>query len=234
MCRAMPPTITVPPAFLVSIPAWVVPQELVRTLAGLMLCVGVYSGARTREKGGWRRSAGRLRHHRRPRFIFMPMPICQCSRNGGPDGPQAFPALIGIGLLVSGLLLCGETWRRRRAAGRRGGASRPIERQSRRILAAMTAWTALYYFAFDARRLSGRDDHLHVRSSSPSSTAPAGGERSLRRRLHGRPPTWCSPRSCRSRCRAASCTSWISDGAAETWSKVARDRARARRCASCR
>jgi putative tricarboxylic transport membrane protein len=65
-------------------------------------------------------------------------------------GPQAFPALVGIGLLISGLLLLGETWRRRRAAGFAPVApADPIERRSRAILAAMTAWTALYYFAFE-------------------------------------------------------------------------------------
>jgi putative tricarboxylic transport membrane protein len=77
------------------------------------------------------------------------LPVLQ---NGGPMGPQAFPALIGIGLLASGLLLFGETWRRRRAAGTTVAAAvpaDPIERQSRRILVAMTAWTALYYFAFE-------------------------------------------------------------------------------------
>ena len=74
------------------------------------------------------------------------LPVLQ---NSGPMGPQAFPALIGIGLLVR-VLLFGETWRRRRASG--GAAAvpaDPIERQSRRILAAMLAWTALYYFAFE-------------------------------------------------------------------------------------
>jgi putative tricarboxylic transport membrane protein len=74
------------------------------------------------------------------------LPVLQ---NGGPMGPQAFPALIGIGLLVSGLLLFGETWRRRRAAAAVAVPADPVERQSRRILAAMTAWTALYYFAFE-------------------------------------------------------------------------------------
>ena len=75
------------------------------------------------------------------------LPVLQ---NGGPMGPQAFPALVGIGLLASGLLLLGEAWRRRRAAGV-GAAipADPIERRSRAILAAMTAWTALYYFAFE-------------------------------------------------------------------------------------
>jgi len=75
------------------------------------------------------------------------LPVLQ---NGGPMGPQAFPALVGIGLLASGLLLLGETWRRRRTAG--VGATvpaDPIERRSRAILAAMTAWTGLYYFAFE-------------------------------------------------------------------------------------
>jgi putative tricarboxylic transport membrane protein len=75
------------------------------------------------------------------------LPVLQ---NGGPMGPQAFPALVGIGLLISGLLLLGETWRRRRAAGFAPAApADPIERRSRAILAAMTAWTALYYFAFE-------------------------------------------------------------------------------------
>jgi putative tricarboxylic transport membrane protein len=75
------------------------------------------------------------------------LPVLQ---NGGPMGPQAFPALVGIGLLASGLLLLGETWRQRRAAGVAVAApADPIERRSRAILVAMTAWTALYYFAFE-------------------------------------------------------------------------------------
>jgi putative tricarboxylic transport membrane protein len=74
------------------------------------------------------------------------LPVLQ---NGGPMGPQAFPALVGIGLLASGLLLLSETWRRRRAGVAAVVAADPIERRSRRILAAMTAWTALYYFAFE-------------------------------------------------------------------------------------
>ena len=79
-------------------------------------------------------------------FADANLPVLQ---NGGPMGPQAFPALIGIGLLVSGLLLFGETWRRRRTAAAVAVPADPIEKQSRRILAAMTAWTALYYFAFE-------------------------------------------------------------------------------------
>jgi putative tricarboxylic transport membrane protein len=79
------------------------------------------------------------------------LPVLQ---NGGPMGPQAFPALIGVGLVLSGFLLLGETWRRRRVMAAATAAAAvapadPIERRSRRILAAMTAWTALYYFAFE-------------------------------------------------------------------------------------
>jgi putative tricarboxylic transport membrane protein len=75
------------------------------------------------------------------------LPVLQ---NGGPMGPQAFPALIGVGLLLSGLLLLGETWRRRRVAAAAAAIpADPIERRSRRILLAMTVWTALYYFAFE-------------------------------------------------------------------------------------
>jgi putative tricarboxylic transport membrane protein len=70
-------------------------------------------------------------------------------RIGDPMGPRAFPALVGIGLLVSGLLLLAEVWRKRRAAGAVSPAPDPVETHSRRILGAMAAWTALYYFAFE-------------------------------------------------------------------------------------
>jgi putative tricarboxylic transport membrane protein len=70
-------------------------------------------------------------------------------RIGDPMGPQAFPALVGIGLLVSGLLLLAEVWRKRRAAGAVHPTADPVEQQSRRILAAMAAWTALYFLAFE-------------------------------------------------------------------------------------
>ena len=43
----------------------------------------------------------------------------------------------------------GEIWRRRRVAGTAAAAADPVERRSRRILVAMTAWTTLYYFAFE-------------------------------------------------------------------------------------
>ena len=76
------------------------------------------------------------------------LPVLQ---NGGPMGPQAFPALVGIGLLVSAGLLFVEIRRRRGAPAvvPAALAADPVERRSRLILAAMTVWTALYYFSFE-------------------------------------------------------------------------------------
>ncbi len=71
------------------------------------------------------------------------------ARIGDPLGPRAFPALIGGGLVLSGLLLFLETWKKRRLA------ASPVEPRSAEqkhvplLLAAMVAWTALYYLSFD-------------------------------------------------------------------------------------
>jgi putative tricarboxylic transport membrane protein len=72
---------------------------------------------------------------------------------GDPMGPQVFPALIGIGLLCSALLLMVETWRKHGPAGtmaRPVPEQRPQElRHHRLVLAGMVLWTALYYLAFE-------------------------------------------------------------------------------------
>jgi putative tricarboxylic transport membrane protein len=65
---------------------------------------------------------------------------------GDPMGPQVFPALIGIGLLGSALLLMAETWRKHHAAQPRPDAT---ERSHQLVLIGMALWTALYYFAFE-------------------------------------------------------------------------------------
>jgi putative tricarboxylic transport membrane protein len=67
---------------------------------------------------------------------------------GDPMGPQVFPALIGIGLLGSALLLMAETWRKRRLAGTTPPPD-PTAPAHRLILLGMVLWTALYYFAFE-------------------------------------------------------------------------------------
>ena len=78
---------------------------------------------------------------------------------GDPMGPQVFPALIGIGLLGSALLLMAETWRKQhRPAAESQPAAEPRPdldtgakdaRTHGLILAGMVLWTALYYLAFE-------------------------------------------------------------------------------------
>jgi putative tricarboxylic transport membrane protein len=66
---------------------------------------------------------------------------------GDPMGPQVFPALIGIGLLGSALLLMAETWRKQRPSD--AAPHDPAARTHQLILAGMVLWTGLYYFAFE-------------------------------------------------------------------------------------
>jgi putative tricarboxylic transport membrane protein len=65
-----------------------------------------------------------------------------------PLGPKAFPALIGAGIVVSGLLLCVEAWKKRHAAARIP-AMTPGEKRYYLILIGMVVWTAAYYTAFE-------------------------------------------------------------------------------------
>lgn len=61
-------------------------------------------------------------------------------------GPTVFPAVIGVGLLLSGLLLMVEIRRRRPAAAPAAAAPGGHHRL---LLLAMAAWTLIYYFAFE-------------------------------------------------------------------------------------
>jgi len=71
---------------------------------------------------------------------------------GDPLGPRIFPAIIGVGVIVSGLLLMVET-RKRHAAGAQkaetAAAAHPREQQRPGILIGMLVWTVLYYLAFE-------------------------------------------------------------------------------------
>lgn len=72
-------------------------------------------------------------------------------RIGDPLGPKAFPALVGIGLLLSGLLLLLETWRKRKSIDDPALVKPPevpgAKHQST-ILVAMVVWVTLYYSVF--------------------------------------------------------------------------------------
>jgi putative tricarboxylic transport membrane protein len=76
-------------------------------------------------------------------------------RIGDPLGPKIFPAIIGGGLLISGLLLMLETYRKRQQvlsvppAPASSPAHAPMDRQRPGVLLGMLAWTVIYYFAFE-------------------------------------------------------------------------------------
>jgi putative tricarboxylic transport membrane protein len=80
-------------------------------------------------------------------------------RIGDPLGPKIFPAIIGGGLLLSGLLLMLETYRKRRqvlsvsaaapSPAPPAPAHAPQDRQRPGVLLGMLAWTVVYYFAFE-------------------------------------------------------------------------------------
>src|SRR5215470_12388899 len=75
------------------------------------------------------------------------------TRIGDPLGPKAFPALVGGGLILSGILLLLETWKKWRSAEFAATATRtelPLDRRRQLTLCAMVAWTAIYYLCFDS------------------------------------------------------------------------------------
>jgi len=71
---------------------------------------------------------------------------------GDPLGPRIFPAIIGVGIILSGLLLMVEIRKRQRAGAQRAeaeAAAHPREQQRPGILIGMLVWTVLYYLAFE-------------------------------------------------------------------------------------
>lgn len=96
-------------------------------------------------------------------YLYMDMRLPEV-RLSDPLGPKAFPALVGVGLIASALVLLIEGRSRSRshvhesppaksaaepiadaphAEAAYGSKSQPV------ILIAMTVWTALYYLAFE-------------------------------------------------------------------------------------
>jgi len=73
-------------------------------------------------------------------------------RIGDPLGPRIFPAIIGTGIVLSGLLLMVEIRKRRAAAAHAvaaAGAPPPRGHERPGGLIGMLVWTALYYLAFE-------------------------------------------------------------------------------------
>ncbi|HEY4162641.1 MAG TPA: tripartite tricarboxylate transporter TctB family protein [Dongiaceae bacterium] len=69
---------------------------------------------------------------------------------GDPLGPKAFPALVAGGLIISGLLLFYEIWKKRRAEAASSEAPERVTLRQAVILVAMVAWVALYYYFFES------------------------------------------------------------------------------------
>jgi putative tricarboxylic transport membrane protein len=73
-------------------------------------------------------------------------------RIGDPLGPRIFPAIIGTGIVLSGLLLMVEIRKRRAAAAQAVEAAvvpHPRKHERPGVLIGMLVWTALYYLAFE-------------------------------------------------------------------------------------
>jgi putative tricarboxylic transport membrane protein len=96
-------------------------------------------------------------------YLYMDMRLPEV-RLSDPLGPKAFPALVGVGLIASALVLLLEGRSRARSHAHESAPAKPAAEpvleaphadaahQSKTqavILIAMTAWTALYYLAFE-------------------------------------------------------------------------------------
>ena len=68
---------------------------------------------------------------------------------GDPLGPKAFPRLLGICLLIGAGLLFIEIWKERKVAPPVSAAREPANLRHLWVLAAVVAWTALYYISFE-------------------------------------------------------------------------------------
>ena len=69
---------------------------------------------------------------------------------GDPLGPKAFPRLLGVFLLIGAALLFIEMWKERKERAPQAASAEPRESRHIWVIAAVTAWTAIYYALFDA------------------------------------------------------------------------------------
>lgn len=69
---------------------------------------------------------------------------------GDPLGPKAFPRLLGVGLLITAIILLFEMIRGRKAAPASDVPSRaPADRASYMIVGGVSLWTFLYFLVFE-------------------------------------------------------------------------------------
>lgn len=91
-------------------------------------------------------------------YLYMDMRLPEM-RLGDPLGPKAFPALVGIGLIASALLLLIERRHKVRIDPLSAAKAAPLPdepgtnpgdgvKHSPLVLVGMLMWTALYYFCF--------------------------------------------------------------------------------------
>ncbi len=68
---------------------------------------------------------------------------------GDPLGPKAFPRLLGVFLLIGAGLLFIEMWKDRKARASQPAGAESAAWRHAWVIAAVTAWTGVYYAAFD-------------------------------------------------------------------------------------
>jgi putative tricarboxylic transport membrane protein len=68
---------------------------------------------------------------------------------GDPLGPKAFPRLLGIGLVITAVVLLLEILRARKAAAPNASPPDPHARGSMLVVGAVALWTLLYFMLFE-------------------------------------------------------------------------------------
>ena len=68
---------------------------------------------------------------------------------GDPLGPKAFPRLLGVGLIITAIVLFLEILRARKAPAVAAEPHDPLHRGALLAVAAVVGWTFLYFVAFE-------------------------------------------------------------------------------------
>jgi len=68
---------------------------------------------------------------------------------GDPLGPKAFPRLLGVGLLITAVILFFEIRRAPKSPRAKRSRASAAEHRHLWVIAGVSGWTALYYAAFD-------------------------------------------------------------------------------------